>query len=38
MRKSKYMDEQIVSIPQQHLDGMTAKEVIRRHGISLEKL
>ena len=32
----KYTDEQIVSILQEHQGGVTAKEIIRRHGISLD--
>ena len=37
MRKPrKYTDEQIVSILQEHQGGVTAKEVIQRHGISLD--
>ena len=32
----KYTDEQIVAILQEHQGGVTAKEVIRRHGISLD--
>lgn len=32
----KYTDEQIVAILQEHHGGVTAKEVIRRHGISLD--
>jgi putative transposase len=31
-----YTDEQIVAILQEHQGGVTAKEVIRRHGISLD--
>ena len=31
-----YTDEQIVSILQEHQGGATAKEIIRRHGISLD--
>lgn len=34
--KRKYSDEQIVAILQEHAGGVTAKEVIRRHGISLD--
>ena len=34
--KRKYTDEQIVAILQEHAGGVTAKEVIRRHGISLD--
>jgi len=34
--KRKYTDEQIVAILQEHHGGVTAKEVIRRHGISLD--
>lgn len=34
--KRKYSDEQIVAILQEHPGGVTAKEVIRRHGISLD--
>lgn len=36
MKKPKYTDEQIVGILQEHSGGMTAKEIIRRHGISLD--
>jgi len=32
----KYTDDQIVAIPHEHAGGVTAKEVIRRHGISLD--
>lgn len=32
----KYTDEQIVAILQEHQGGVTAREVIRRHGISLD--
>lgn len=32
----KYTNEQIVVILQEHAGGVTAKEVIRRHGISLD--
>lgn len=32
----KYTDEQIVSILQEHQGGVTAKEIIRRHGIALD--
>lgn len=31
----KYTDEQIVAILQEHQGGVTAKEIIRRHGIAL---
>ncbi len=31
-----YTDDQIVAILQEHQGGVTAKEVIRRHGISLD--
>jgi len=34
--RRRYTDEQIVAILQEHAGGMTAKEVIRRHGISLD--
>lgn len=34
--KRKYTDEEIVQILQEHQGGITAKEVIRRHGISLD--
>jgi putative transposase len=34
--KRKYTDDQIVAILQEHQGGMTAKEIIRRHGISLD--
>jgi putative transposase len=34
--KRKYTDEQIVAILQEHQGGVTAKAVIRRHGISLD--
>ena len=37
MSKGKqYTDEQIVSILQEHQGGVTAQEIIRRHGISLD--
>jgi putative transposase len=32
----KYTDEQIISILQEHQGGVTAKEIIRRHGIALD--
>jgi len=32
----KYTDEPILAILQEHQGGVTAKEVIRRHGISLD--
>jgi putative transposase len=32
----KYTDDQIVAIPQEHAGGVTAKEVVRRHRISLD--
>jgi putative transposase len=32
----KYTDDQIVGILQEHQGGLTAKEIIRRHGISLD--
>ncbi len=32
----KYTDEQIVAILREHAGGVTAKEVIRRHGMSLD--
>jgi len=32
----KYTDEQILAILQEHQGGVTAKEIIRRHGISLD--
>ena len=32
----KYTDDQIVAILQEHAGGVTAKEVIRRHGVSLD--
>ena len=32
----KYTDDQILAILQEHQGGVTAKEVIRRHGISLD--
>lgn len=35
-RKRQYTDDQIVSILQEHQGGVTAKEVIRRHGLSLD--
>jgi putative transposase len=35
-RKRTYTDDQIVAILQEHQGGITAKEVIRRHGISLD--
>lgn len=31
----RYTDEQIVGILQEHQGGVTAREIIRRHGISL---
>ncbi len=34
--KRKYTDEQSVAILQEHQGGVTAKEVIRRHGIPLD--
>lgn len=34
--KRKYTDEQILAILQEHQGGVTAKEVIRRHGLSLD--
>jgi putative transposase len=34
--KRKYSDEQIVAILSKHSGGVTAKEIIRRHGISLD--
>lgn len=34
--RRKYTDEQVVSILQEHQGGVTAKEIIRRHGISLD--
>lgn len=34
--KRKYTDEQIVAILLEHQGGVTAKEVIRRHGVSLD--
>ena len=34
--KRKYSDEQIVAILSEHSGGVTAKEIIRRHGISLD--
>ena len=34
--RRKYTDDQIVAILQEHKGGVTAKEVIRRHGISLD--
>jgi putative transposase len=34
--KRKYNDEQIVAILSEHSGGVTAKEIIRRHGISLD--
>jgi len=34
--RRKYTHEQIVSILQKHHGGVTAKETIRRHGISLD--
>jgi putative transposase len=36
MPHRKYTDEQIVAILQEHQGDVTAKEVIRRHGISLD--
>ena len=37
-RRRRYTDDQIVSILQEHSGGVTAAEVIRRHGISLDTL
>ena len=34
--RRKYTDEQVVGILQEHQGGVTAKEIIRRHGISLD--
>ena len=34
--RRKYTDEQIVAILQEHQGGVTATEVIRRHGIALD--
>lgn len=34
--KRKYTDEQIMAILQEHQGGVTAKEVIRRHGLFLD--
>ena len=34
--RRKYTDDQMVAILQEHQGGVTAKEVIRRHGISLD--
>ena len=34
----RYTDEEIVGILQEHAGGVTAKEVIRRHGIALDTL
>lgn len=34
----KYTDEQIISILQEHQGGVTAKEIIRKHGIALDTL
>lgn len=34
--RRRYSPEQIVAILQEHAGGVTAKEVIRRHGISLD--
>lgn len=34
--KRKYTDEQIVAILLEHQGGVTAQEVIRRHGVSLD--
>ena len=34
--RRKYTDEQIVAILQEHQGDVTAKEIIRRHGISLD--
>jgi putative transposase len=31
----KYTDDQIVALLQEHQGGVTAKEIIRRHGIAL---
>jgi putative transposase len=32
----KYTDDEIVSILQEHQGGVTAKDIIRRHGISVD--
>lgn len=37
-RRRRYTDDQIVSILQEHSGGVTAAEVIRRHGIALDTL
>ena len=37
-RRRRYTDEQIISILQEHSGGVTAQEVIRRHGISIDTL
>ena len=37
-RRRRYTDDQIVSILLEHSGGVTAAEVIRRHGISLDTL
>jgi len=35
-KRRKHTDDEIVAILQEHQGGVTAKEVIRRHGISLD--
>ena len=37
-RAKRYTDEQIVQILQEHSGGVTAAEVVRRHGIALDTL
>lgn len=37
-RAKRYTDEQIVRILQEHSGGVTAAEVVRRHGIALDTL
>ena len=37
-RAKRYTDEQIVRILQEHAGGVTAVEVVRRHGIALDTL
>lgn len=37
-RAKRYTDEQIVQILQEHAGGVTAAEVVRRHGIALDTL
>lgn len=37
-QQRRYTDEQILKILQQHQGGVTAKEIIRQHGIALDTL